>query len=119
MFDPRIPAFQGLQLHRPRRTVGRTQSNDKEASCHAQRRSLGRETFYKDGERIGWLCVAGLGHTVNRALGLGYLRAEEQDRYDDAMSMAGHYEIEIRTRRVPATRHCAPLYDPIGERVRA
>ncbi len=77
---------------------------------------LGRETIYRDGERIGWLSSGGQGHTVGRSIGLGYLRAD--GGLDDEHLRAGSYELEVRTRRVPATLHLRPLYDPKGERVR-
>ncbi len=76
----------------------------------------GRETIYRDGKRIGWLSSGGQGHTVGRSIGLGYLRAN--GGLDDEHLRAGSYELEVRTRRVPATLHLQPLYDPKGERVR-
>ncbi|MFC3084871.1 GcvT family protein [Tabrizicola soli] len=78
---------------------------------------LGRETIYRDGQRIGWLSSGGLGHTVGRAIGLGYLRTND-GLDDDAALLAGTYELEVRTRRLPATLHLEPLYDPAGVRVR-
>lgn len=78
---------------------------------------LGRETIYRDGQRVGWLSSGGLGHTVGRAIGLGYLRTND-GLDDDAALMAGTYELEVRTRRVPARLHLEPLYDPAGARVR-
>jgi 4-methylaminobutanoate oxidase (formaldehyde-forming) len=78
---------------------------------------LGRETIYRDGQRIGWLSSGGLGHTVGRAIGLGYLRMND-GLDDDAALLAGTYELEVRTRRLPATLHLEPLYDPAGVRVR-
>lgn len=82
---------------------------------------LGRETIYRDGKRIGWLSSGGLGHTAQRAIGLGYLRSDDGlngGLADDAALMAGDYELEVRTRRVPAQLHLQPIYDPKGERVR-
>jgi len=79
---------------------------------------LGRETIYRDGERVGWLTSGGVGHTVGRSIGLGYLRSEKG--LDDATLVAAkNYELEVRTRRVPATLHLEPLYDAPGERVRS
>lgn len=79
---------------------------------------LGRETIYRNGERVGWLTSGGLGHTVGRSIGLGYLRAD--DGLDDAsLKAANNYELEVRTHRVPATIHLEPLYDARGARVRS
>ena len=35
---------------------------------------LGRETIYRDGERVGWLSSAGYGYTIGRSIGYGYVR---------------------------------------------
>ena len=35
---------------------------------------LGRETIYRDGERVGWLSSAGFGYTLDRSIGYGYVR---------------------------------------------
>ncbi|SFV29746.1 GcvT family protein [Hyphomicrobium facile] len=79
---------------------------------------LGRETIYRDGERIGWLTSGGSGHTVGRSIGLGYLRSDKG--LDDAiLKSANNYELEVRTRRVPATLHLEPLYDAPGVKVRS
>jgi 4-methylaminobutanoate oxidase (formaldehyde-forming) len=79
---------------------------------------LGRETIYRDGKRIGWLTSGGSGHTVGRSIGLGYLRSDG-DLDDASLRAANNYELEVRTRRVPATLHLEPLYDAAGARVRA
>lgn len=79
---------------------------------------LGRETIYRDGKRIGWLTSGGSGHTVGRSIGLGYLRSDG-DLDDASLRAANNYELEVRTRRVPATLHLEPLYDATGARVRA
>jgi len=78
---------------------------------------LGRETIYRNGRRVGWLSSGGLGHGIGRAIGLGYVRSEEGLDDDEAL-LAGEYELEVRTRRVPAVAHLAPLHDPKGERIR-
>ena len=35
---------------------------------------LGRETIYRNGERVGWLSSAGWGYTVQKNIGYGYVR---------------------------------------------
>ena len=37
---------------------------------------LGRETIYRDGERVGWLTSGGFGYTINKPIGYGYVRDE-------------------------------------------
>ncbi len=78
---------------------------------------LGRETIYRNGERVGWLTSGGWGYTVNAGIGLGYVR--NPAGVDDAYLMSGSYELEVATSRVPARLHLAPLYDPTNARVRS
>ncbi|MFN0316911.1 MAG: FAD-dependent oxidoreductase [Burkholderiales bacterium] len=78
---------------------------------------LGRETIYRDGERVGWLSSAGWGHTVQENIGFGYVR--NAGRVDEAMLKTGTYELEVAAERHPCTLHLTPLYDPRGERIRS
>ncbi|MDT8344160.1 MAG: glycine cleavage T C-terminal barrel domain-containing protein, partial [Thermohalobaculum sp.] len=77
---------------------------------------LGRETIYRNGERVGWLSSGGFGHTVAKAIGYGYVRNPGGVTEDFVLS--GRYELEIATERVPCTVTLAPLYDPKMERVK-
>ncbi len=76
---------------------------------------LGRETIYRDGVPVGWLGSGGFGYTVERSIGYGYVRHPGIDR---DWLIAGNYELEVATERVPARLHLAPLYDPGAERIR-
>ena len=78
---------------------------------------LGRETIYRNGERVGWLSSGGFGHTVGQAIGLGYVRHPGGVTEDFVRS--GTYELEVASERVPAEVHLEPLYDPRGLRVKA
>ena len=78
---------------------------------------LGRETIYRNGQRVGWLSSAGWGYTVGKNIGLGYVR--NVDGVDDAMLASGSYELEVATERVSSRLHRGALYDPRGERVKA
>jgi 4-methylaminobutanoate oxidase (formaldehyde-forming) len=77
---------------------------------------LGRETIYRNGERVGWLSSGGWGHTVQKNIGFGYVRSE--NGVDETMLSAGNYELEVATERVACAVHHAPLYDPRGERLK-
>jgi 4-methylaminobutanoate oxidase (formaldehyde-forming) len=77
---------------------------------------LGRETIYRDGERIGFLSSGGFGHTLGCGIGLGYIVAEHP--IDNDFLATGNYELDVATRRFPALLHRRPLYDPLGTRVR-
>jgi 4-methylaminobutanoate oxidase (formaldehyde-forming) len=78
---------------------------------------LGRETIYRDGERVGWLTSGGYGYTVDKSIGYGYVRNE--DGVDREYLRSGDYELEVASRRVPAAIHFGPLYDPRNERIRS
>lgn len=78
---------------------------------------LGRETIYRDGERVGWLTSGGHGYTVDKEIGMGYVR-HAQGVSDDYLA-SGTYELEVASRRVPARLHMRSLYDPGNERVKS
>ena len=76
----------------------------------------GRETIYRNGERVGWLSSAGYGHTLNKFIGMGYIR--DADGVDITFVKEGVYELEVTTVRVPCSVTLAPLYDPNMKRVK-
>jgi 4-methylaminobutanoate oxidase (formaldehyde-forming) len=78
---------------------------------------LGRETVYRNGQRVGWLTSAGFGYTIQRSLGYGYVRSSSG--IDQGYVLAGRYELEVAGERVPARVFLDPPYDPRGLRVRA
>lgn len=78
---------------------------------------LGRETIYRDGERVGYLSSAGWGYTVERNIGYGYVRARHP--IDKAFLDAGRYELEVAGDKVACELHTKPLYDPAMARVKA
>lgn len=80
-------------------------------------RLWGRETIYRNGERVGWLTSAGFGHSVARSLGYGYVRHEAG--VDRDFLLSGTYELEVAGERVPARIFLEPPYDPQNRRIRA
>jgi sarcosine dehydrogenase len=78
---------------------------------------LGRETIYRNGERVGWLTSGGFGYTVDRSIGYGYVRHPDGVTADFVSS--GEYELEVATDRVKCSVHLRPLYDPTGARIKA
>ena len=79
---------------------------------------LGRETIYRDGERVGWLTSGGFGHSLGVGLGLGYVSAPAKEPATPRTLREGRYELEVATRRVAATIHFRPSFDPDAKRVR-
>ena len=78
---------------------------------------LGRETIYRDGERVGWLSSAGWGYTVETNIGLGYVR--NPGGVDEAYLRAGAYELEVAGERLGCELHLEALYDPEMSKLRS
>ena len=78
---------------------------------------LGRETIYRNGERVGWLSSGGYGHSVDRPIGYGYIR--QKDGVTEDYMTTGSYELEVASERVPAKLHLIPLYDPQNIKVKS
>ncbi|MEE9375976.1 MAG: FAD-dependent oxidoreductase, partial [Rhizobiaceae bacterium] len=76
---------------------------------------LGRETILRNGQRAGWLSSAGWGYTLEKNIGLGYVRCTEG--VDQGFVLSGKYELEVATKRVPCQVHMKPLYDPSMARI--
>ena len=78
---------------------------------------LGRETIYRNGERVGWLSSGGFGHTIQKSIGMGFVRNPVGVSEDYVLS--GSYELEVASERVPAEITLAPLFDPRNLKVKA
>jgi 4-methylaminobutanoate oxidase (formaldehyde-forming) len=78
---------------------------------------LGRETIYRDGERVGWLTSGGYGFTVEKGIGFGYVR-NPTGATDDFLR-SGTYQLDVAGQRVDCQLHLSPLYDPKMTRVKS
>jgi len=76
------------------------------------------EPIWRDGALVGRTTSGWYGHTLGRAIGLGYVDAGEPGAASPDWILGGSYEIEIATVRYPATPSLRPPYDPTGSRVR-
>ena len=74
------------------------------------------EPIFRDGVLLGHTTSGMYGHTLGAAVALGYL--EHPQGVSDQFVTDGRYEIQIDTRRVPASASLTPLYDPKSLRVR-
>ncbi len=70
---------------------------------------MGRETIYRNGERVGWLTTGGYGYTIGKSIGYGYVRCAEGVDADFVAN--SQYELEVATKRVKANVHMTPLFD--------
>ena len=77
---------------------------------------LGNETIYRNGENVGWIATGGYGHTIERFIGLGYVRHD--GGVDEEFILNGEYELDVSMNRYPAKVHMASLYDPDNLKVR-
>ncbi len=77
----------------------------------------GRETIYRDGQRVGWTSSAGWGYTVGKNVAYGYVRNPEG--IDDDYLFNGKYELEVEHARVPVQIEREILYDPKAIRMRS
>ncbi len=64
----------------------------------------------------GYVSSGSYGHTLGRAVALGYVRNE--DGVDAAFVNAGRYEIEVAGVRIAARASLQPRYDPKSARMR-
>jgi glycine cleavage system T protein len=74
------------------------------------------EPIWRDGQLVGRITSGAWGHTLGRAVGLGYVT--HPAGVDDAFLEAGRWELEIACERFPARAGLAPPYDPKSLRVR-
>jgi 4-methylaminobutanoate oxidase (formaldehyde-forming) len=74
------------------------------------------EPIWRDGKMVGYLTSGMFGHTVGRAVGMGYVA--DEGGVDARFVEAGSYEIEVACERFAARASLEPLYDPKHERVR-
>ena len=74
------------------------------------------EPIVRDGEIVSYVTSANYGHTLNGAMGMGYVpcKGEKPDEM-----LASPYEIEIAGERYEAEASLKPMYDPKSERVKA
>ncbi|MCP4187069.1 MAG: FAD-dependent oxidoreductase, partial [Gammaproteobacteria bacterium] len=77
---------------------------------------MGRETIYRNGERVGWLTTGGYGYTIGKSIGYGYVRCAEGVDADFVAN--SQYELEVATKRVKANVHMTPLFDAGMARVK-
>jgi 4-methylaminobutanoate oxidase (formaldehyde-forming) len=74
------------------------------------------EPIWRDGVLVGRVASGAYGHTLGRAVGLGWVACV--DGVTDAFVASGRWEVEIACERVTARGQLAPPYDPKSLRVR-
>jgi 4-methylaminobutanoate oxidase (formaldehyde-forming) len=77
----------------------------------------GDEPILRDGRVVGAVTSAGFGHTLGRAVAMGYVR--EPDGVDERYIGSGAFALDIGGDRFAARAGLAAPYDPRGLRVRS
>jgi 4-methylaminobutanoate oxidase (formaldehyde-forming) len=77
---------------------------------------LGDEPVWRDGALVGRITSGAYGHTIGRAVGLGWVSHE--GGVDEAYIGSGRWEVEIAGERAAARMGLHPPWDPEGRRVR-
>ncbi len=75
------------------------------------------EPIWRDGKRVGYLSSGMFGHTLGRAVGLGFVHGDKECMQDFVLS--GKYEIEVARERFAAKAFLKPAYDPASTRIKA
>ncbi|MEM8732395.1 MAG: glycine cleavage T C-terminal barrel domain-containing protein, partial [Pseudomonadota bacterium] len=83
----------------------------------SQIRLLGRETIFRGDTRVGYLASGGTGHSLDRAIGMGYLTHPAGISED--WILQGEYTLDVAGARVPAEVTLRPLYDPENLRLKS
>src|SRR5262249_10354534 len=74
------------------------------------------EPIWRDGRLVGRVASGAYGHTLGRAVALGYVT--DKDGIDEHWIATGRFEIEVALTRYPARAGLAAFYDPTGRRQR-
>ena len=77
---------------------------------------FGRETIYRNDQRVGWLTSGGYGYTVKKNIGFGYVRDVQGVNREYLKN--GIYTLEVAAQRIPCNIHLSPLYDPHMKKIK-
>ena len=84
----------------------------------------GLEAIYRNGKIVGFIRRAEYAYALDAPLAYGYVerrRLESEGLADplaDEALLAGHYELERMSERLPACLHLRSPFDPLGKRLR-
>jgi len=87
---------------------------------------LGDEPIYRNGKAVGYVSSACYGHTVGRAIAMGYVKNKEGGKANKKFVLGGKddtdkpkYEIEINGVLYDVSASFQPAYDPKGLKIKA
>jgi 4-methylaminobutanoate oxidase (formaldehyde-forming) len=76
----------------------------------------GGEVIFRDGVGVGYTTSGSYGHTVGGGIAVGYVK-NGGEPVSPEWILAGRYELLVDGRRISATPHLKPVYDPRRERI--
>jgi 4-methylaminobutanoate oxidase (formaldehyde-forming) len=77
----------------------------------------GSEPIHRNGETVGYTTSGSYGHSLGAAVGMGYVKSAETVTSEYILD--AKYEFNISGRRIPATPHLKPPYDPNRQKILA
>ncbi len=76
----------------------------------------GGEVIFRNGVGVGYTTSGSYGHTVGGGIAMGYVKNGGEPVTPEWI-LAGRYELLVDGRRIAATPHLKPVYDPKRERI--
>ena len=110
-------SFNGHEALQRQRECGVSRRRVLLTAADPQLQLLGNEPLFVDGEIVGHTTSAAYGHSVGRAVAMGYVRLDGRDLA--TLLRDAVFELEVALQRVPALASHRALVDPRGERMRA
>jgi 4-methylaminobutanoate oxidase (formaldehyde-forming) len=77
----------------------------------------GSEPIYRNGHPVGYTTSGSYGHTLGRAVGMGYVK--NQDGVTPEFIEKGSFEINVSGKRFPAMPHLKAPFDPERKKILA
>lgn len=76
------------------------------------------EPIWRNGHIVGYITSGMFGHTIGKAIGMGYVSHHANEKVTTDYIKSGSYEIEVASERIPAQASLRPFYDPKSLRIR-
>jgi glycine cleavage system aminomethyltransferase T/glycine/D-amino acid oxidase-like deaminating enzyme len=111
--------FRGREAVERQRADGVTRRLVSLVVTDADAYAWGGELLLRDGEPAGFASSAAFGHTVGRAVLLGFIERRDGGMADRDWLKGGTYQVAIGGERYDANLSLQPPYDPRGGRIRA
>ena len=77
------------------------------------------EVLYRNGVPVGDIRAASYGHTLGGAVGLSMVESFDNEYVSKDYLQSGKWEVEVASKKYPATVSLKPMYDPGNIRIKA